>query len=158
MFQTAILFLKIVIPERLDRHADLISTLHNEYGTANWFFIYRADRRMRREHMLQPRRDALITLERLGPADSAKWDFDPDHVWDSVFGLALAPACRPFWDNVHRKVVFNTAGATSKGALTHDGTVFDWWPPAGQGALASGIAPPQWGKAKGGTQKSHQAP
>lgn len=66
------LLLQAIDSERIDSYIDHIKELHNRFGSECWGLIYRADVRMRSEHMERVKRE-LDTAPQYGYSSAAPW-------------------------------------------------------------------------------------
>ena len=71
-YRVAMLLLQAIDSERIDSYIDHIKELHNRFGSECWGLIYRADVRMRSEHMERVKRE-LDTAPQYGYSPAAPW-------------------------------------------------------------------------------------
>ena len=71
-YRVAMLLLQAIDSERIDSYIDHIKELHNRFGSECWGLIYRADVRMRSEHMERVKRE-LDTAPQYGYSSAAPW-------------------------------------------------------------------------------------
>lgn len=71
-YRVAMLLLQAIDSERIDAYIDHIKELHNRFGSECWGLIYRADVRMRSEHMERVKRD-LDASPQYGYSSAAPW-------------------------------------------------------------------------------------
>jgi hypothetical protein len=113
VFKTTMLLLDAALPERLDRYAEHIRDLVTTYGHPQWWLIYRADVRMRQEHMSRMFRRHCLVL----PEPGSSFALRP---WDTIFLEAVSE--RDFWDSEVRTPAFLLAAKQAGGGQGGQGT------------------------------------
>jgi len=114
VFVFAMTALKLASKTRLQRYADRIKRLNDEFPRF-WWIIGQADIRMRSEHLERIRRDCVKRQ-----AAGALTDYDPTKPWDVAFREAAASEA--FWQReVDKRVLQFAAVGLSVAALTDEG-------------------------------------